>query len=145
SRTNQLGKYLIAFLEPGRYTIKVSKDGYQESETGNFVIPLNKVSVTLPPIELRSNASAPQPQPVNQPAQTPGTKLYQSAPASNKTLINVTDATNRGNYDMNLLTSLPLGGIRSFDQFALLAPGVAPPPATTGASGPGLGPGVGTS
>src|SRR5205823_2050722 len=61
-------------------------------------------------------------------------------------LIDLTDATNKSNYDSNLLRSLPLGGIRSFDAFAFLAPGVLPPPATTGSTaGPGLGPGVGTS
>ena len=47
------------------------------------------------------------------------------------------------------LERLPLGGTtitRSFDELALLAPGVAPPPQTIGdVAGPGVGPGVGSS
>ena len=45
-----------------------------------------------------------------------------------------------------MLLSLPLSGVRTFDDLAFLAPGVAPPPQAIGnTTGPGLGPGVGTS
>jgi hypothetical protein len=47
------------------------------------------------------------------------------------------------------VTTLPLGGItisRSFDELALLLPGVAPPPQTLGSvAGPGVGAGVGSA
>lgn len=147
TRTNGEGHYVIPFLEPGRYTIMVKKDGFQDSEVGNFIIPLNKVTVTLPPIEIRSLASiqAQQSQPTTTTTATPTVPSGQPTGGSNRTLIDVTNATNTGNYDSNYLTSLPLGGIRTFDFFALLTPGVVPAPATTGAAGPGLGPGVGTS
>ncbi|HEX8501336.1 MAG TPA: carboxypeptidase-like regulatory domain-containing protein [Pyrinomonadaceae bacterium] len=44
-----------------------------------------------------------------------------------------------------LMQSLPVPGFRSFDSFALLAPGVLPPPQTFNSFGPGIGPGVGTA
>src|SRR5438128_1426014 len=50
---------------------------------------------------------------------------------------------------MYQVEALPLGGTtltRSFDELALLLPGVAPPPETQGGvSGPGIGPGVGSA
>ena len=52
------------------------------------------------------------------------------------------------NFSGGLFEALPVGGatpMRSFDEFAQLAPGVAPPPYTPGARGPGVGFGVGTA
>lgn len=43
-----------------------------------------------------------------------------------------------------LMQTLPVPGLRSFDYFALLGPGVLPPPETVGGNGPGVSPGVGT-
>ncbi|HWI16498.1 MAG TPA: hypothetical protein VNT81_02035, partial [Vicinamibacterales bacterium] len=43
------------------------------------------------------------------------------------------------------IEQLPLAMVRSVDAFALLAPGVAPPPETYGRTGPGIGPGIGTA
>jgi hypothetical protein len=60
-----------------------------------------------------------------------------------------TDARREGSFDMRAMQSLPLGGetlTRTFDELALLSPGVAPAPETIGGgSGPGVGAGVGTS
>jgi hypothetical protein len=54
-----------------------------------------------------------------------------------------------GSFDAQAMQSLPLGGetlTRTFDELALLAPGVAPAPETVGGgSGPGVGAGVGSS
>jgi len=59
-----------------------------------------------------------------------------------------TDATLGGAFTKNV-TTIPLGSttlIRSFDELALLLPGVAPPPETIGnVAGPGVGAGVGSS
>src|SRR4029079_2530335 len=50
------------------------------------------------------------------------------------------------NFDASFLLGVPLPGIRTFDDLALLAPGVSPPPqAIRRQVGPGIGPGVGTS
>jgi hypothetical protein len=63
--------------------------------------------------------------------------------------INTLDARRSGSFSENEVSALPLGGTtytRSFDELALLLPGVAPPPQTLGSvAGPGQGAGVGTS
>jgi hypothetical protein len=43
------------------------------------------------------------------------------------------------------METLPLPGFRSFDRFALLAPGILPPPETSTNPGPGVAPGIGTA
>jgi hypothetical protein len=60
-------------------------------------------------------------------------------------LINSTEATRRTAFSPFLMQSLPVSGLRSFDSFALLAPGVFPPPQTANTAGPGVSPGVGTA
>jgi len=59
------------------------------------------------------------------------------------------DARRDASFDRRETSDLPLGGTtptRTFDELALLAPGVAPPPETVGGgSGPGVGAGVGSS
>ena len=62
--------------------------------------------------------------------------------------MNTTDAARTSNFNERQLNSLPVGGataMRSFDEFALLVPGVAPPPYTPGVRGPGVGFGIGTA
>ncbi|MBL8149793.1 MAG: TonB-dependent receptor, partial [Blastocatellia bacterium] len=135
--TNDLGRYRISFLEPGRYTVKATLDGYTENQQPNQIIPLNQVTtLEVPPIVLTPLSAA-----TTTPTTTP-----QPQALSSRALVNLNDATARANYDLTLIRALPLSGIRTFDFFALLTPGVLPAPATNGtASGPGLGPGVGTS
>ena len=58
---------------------------------------------------------------------------------------NEQDASRRAVFPPHLMEALPLQDFRSFDQLALLAPGVLPPPQTWATSGPGISPGVGTS
>jgi hypothetical protein len=48
-------------------------------------------------------------------------------------------------FEPRVMQALPLPGTRNFDRFALLAPGVLPPPETSNTNGPGLSPGVGTA
>ena len=58
------------------------------------------------------------------------------------------DAARSANFSERQIGSLPLGGatyMRTFDELALLVAGVAPPPYTPGARGPGVGFGVGTA
>lgn len=63
--------------------------------------------------------------------------------------INTVDARRSGSFSEEDVSALPLGGTtftRTFDELALLLPGVAPPPQTLGSfAGPGQGSGVGTS
>jgi Carboxypeptidase regulatory-like domain/Bacterial Ig domain len=66
--------------------------------------------------------------------------------SSAEQLVNTTNATRGGNFNRRQLTYLPLSGFRSFDDLALLLPGVAPAPQAIGeTAGPGIAPGVGTS
>jgi hypothetical protein len=59
------------------------------------------------------------------------------------------DGRRDGAFTPSEVAALPLGGttlVRTFDELALLLPGVAPPPQTNGnGSGPGVGAGVGSS
>ncbi len=80
------------------------------------------------------------------PAGTPPGAGAGSRVRGSGSLVNTTNASRGQNFDRRLLLSVPLPGIRSFDDLAFLAPGVAPPPQAIGRLvGPGLGPGVGTS
>ncbi|MEW6734252.1 MAG: carboxypeptidase-like regulatory domain-containing protein [Acidobacteriota bacterium] len=131
-RTDTEGNYRVDFLPAGEYSITAEKDGYKSASIPRFVAEVNREKVIKPPpIQLY---------PINQP--TP-------APANPTTVgvlqANVSDGALRGNATAEFITALPLAGIRSFDTFALLVPGVAPPPATLGANGPGIGSGVGTA
>jgi hypothetical protein len=58
-------------------------------------------------------------------------------------LIEMTEATRRSVFTPEVMQTLPVPGTRSFDEFALLAPGVLPPPETFGGVGPGVSAGVG--
>lgn len=63
-------------------------------------------------------------------------------------LVNTTDAARSNNFNERQIHSLPVPGnttMRSFDEFALLLPGVSPPPYTPGIRGPGVGYGIGTA
>ena len=62
-----------------------------------------------------------------------------------ESLIEPVEATRRHVFRPDVMQTLPLPGTRSFDQFALLAPGVLPPPETFGKFGPGVSTGVGTA
>ncbi len=95
--------------------------------------------ITTPPNN-RQPATAPQ-----KPGQT-AQPSYEGAGAA--AMVNSTDAARTSNFSERQINSLPVGGataMRSFDEFALLAPGVAPPPYTPGVRGPGVGFGIGTA
>lgn len=129
-RTDANGIYRIEFLPAGTYDIVAQADGYQPNNLPAFLIEVNRSKVIKPPPIVLTPIAAPTPPP------TPPQPVLQA---------NIADAALRGSATAEFLTALPLAGIRSFDTFALLIPGVAPAPQTTGASGPGLGAGVGTA
>src|SRR5262245_6821369 len=61
-------------------------------------------------------------------------------------LVNTTNASRTSHFDLRLILALPLANVRTFDDLAFLAAGVAPPPLAIGSVvGPGIGAGVGTS
>lgn len=129
-RTDVAGTYRVDFVPPGEYDITASKVGFQDNTLPNFLVELNKTRVIkVPPIPLVPQNLTTPPLP----------------PTSNIAVANVVDATIRNNASAEFISTLPLSGIRSFDTFALLTPGVVPAPITFGANGPGIGVGVGTS
>ncbi|MEP7274292.1 MAG: hypothetical protein ABI882_22555, partial [Acidobacteriota bacterium] len=104
------------------------------------LIKQNKVEP--PPIRLRKIGATPAP--TAGVTTTPATPVVSGAQYAR--LANTENATRSANFDALVLLALPIPGTRTFDSLALLAPGVAPPPATIGRNvGPGLGPGVGTA
>lgn len=136
-RTDSEGIYRIDFLPAGEYGITATKEGYYPTVIPKFVAEVNREKVIKPPpIQLY---------PLSNPTLNNPTSTTPTAPAERTLQANISDATIRGNATTKFIMALPLSGLRSFDEFALLVPGVAPPPANRGSNGPGIGIGVGTS
>ncbi|MGE0126862.1 MAG: carboxypeptidase regulatory-like domain-containing protein [Blastocatellales bacterium] len=78
--------------------------------------------------------------------QTTGQPAAAGDGSESEQLVNTINASRTQHFDLRQLSALPFSGIRTFDDMALLAAGVAPPPLAIGNNvGPGIGPGVGTS
>ncbi len=147
TKTDAQGFYQIALLPLGLYKIEASKEGFVLiTRTKEPVkIQLNKTLVTVPDIVLGPAPPTPPPTvAVKTPAPTP-TPTPQPQAEETGQLTNQTDATRRANADEKMVSLLPLSGLRSFDDLALLAAGVAPPPQVKGVAGPGIGAGIGTA
>jgi Carboxypeptidase regulatory-like domain/TonB dependent receptor len=142
TRTDDTGTYTVPFLVPGFYTITASMPGFDGGPV-RMGIPLNATTPLRPPdVTLRPTTGASS---GPQPAPSTGAAAQQDEITP---LINTMDSTRRGNFTAKQIESLPLGGttdMRTFDEYALLLPGVAPPPYTPGVRGPGVGFGIGTS
>ena len=139
-RTDSEGRFYEGQLAPGLYQIRVSVLGFQPRE----IIQELKITYT--------DEVIPVPVPLD-PAPAPSIALpTPTAPDTTDSDIRVemnrADARRSGSFTNEVLT-LPLGAttlIPSFDELALLLPGVAPPPETVGnVAGPGVGPGVGSA
>ncbi len=154
--TDADGEYFVKMLPVGGYSVNGEKPDYEtvpNSATRILVRILEPSVVTPPPIELRKlgtgtvaarTSAGAQPQP---PSQTTG--QTGAAPADvieSEQLVNTANASRGQHFDSRQMLALPLPGIRTFDDLAFLAPGVAPAPLAIGSTvGPGIGPGVGTS
>ncbi|MFY9557417.1 MAG: carboxypeptidase-like regulatory domain-containing protein [Blastocatellia bacterium] len=137
--TDRDGNYLAAFLPPAFYSVNVTLAGFNSTKPLplSVAIELNKMNVVIPPITLTPATTTGGPQ-----------ATASSNAAENTSIVNLTDAARGGNFNELQVSSLPLGGavdMRTFDEYALLLPGVAPPPYTPGVRGPGVGFGVGTA
>ena len=142
-QTDSRGRFYQGLLAPGLYTIRVTATGYEPREvvqrlfitrTGE-VVP---VPVSLDPASTAAATATPTPAP---PLGAEETDI--------RARINATDAQRGDSFTEEELIALPLGGrtiVRTFDELALLLPGVAPPPQTLGSvAGPGVGAGVGSA
>lgn len=139
SITDLNGQYRIALLPPGRYSVDAFKEGYiiTQPTSQPIRVQLNRIIEPVPDIimALATVAAAP---PAPSPAPSP------TSIDSLGRLVNGLDAARRFNFDSRQLSVLPLAGSRTFDDLALLAPGVIPAPEVRGVSGPGLGSGIGS-
>jgi hypothetical protein len=134
--TDAAGDYLFIQLEPGNYSLTVEKPDYYRTEKTDILVPLNQPKVVIPPIELRRIVSTPTRQitlrgeqtktaiiDLTAPGPSPVVLAYIREPGTTS-LVSLLDWASRSNYSSRLIQDLPLRGGRSFDQVALLSPGV---------------------
>lgn len=154
-RSDARGRFYQGLLPPGVYRIKVSMPNFQTREIRQrlkiaFTGEVVPVPVSLDPIA-PGTTPPPTPVPITTPTAIPPTTPPPATAADTevRASINTLDARRSGSFSEEEVSALPLGGVtftRSFDELALLLPGVAPPPQTLGSvAGPGQGAGVGTS
>jgi hypothetical protein len=157
-RSDSQGRFYQGLLPPGNYTIRVTAANFQTKEIelrlvatrSNSVIP---VPVTLDPLtSATTTTTTPTTTTTTQPTTTPTPAATTQGGTEDRSIladINTSDARRGGAFSDREVSTLPLGGVtlvRSFDELALLLPGVAAAPQAVGSgTGPGVGAGVGTS
>jgi Carboxypeptidase regulatory-like domain/TonB dependent receptor len=156
-RTDANGRFYEGNLLPGDYTITVTAPGYKTKELVRsiYATRINEVRPVPVPLEPEGPVTTPSPGvgPVSPtPSPSPGTPAQLAQENKERPGIediNTTNAQRGGVFTDKETSTLPLGGttlVRTFDELALLLPGVATPPQTQGSvAGPGVGPGVGSA
>ncbi len=140
TRSDATGTYRFDLILPGVYTITATADGYKPNAIQNFIVEVNREKVIKPPPIVLDSTTAPVTQPpVNPPTVATQPNTPPPPPTQGTTQANTADPTLRSSATAEFILSLPLRGVRNFDSFALLSPGVSPPPAFFGANGPGVG------
>src|SRR5437588_3021828 len=162
--SDEQGYFYQGLLPPGRYTISPSAPGFktltaerllQTTKTNQVVpvpMPLDPITPTVAmptPSQTAPSTGLPT-QPTPPQTSTAQKTIQQSAEESEiKARINTAEARRGDAFTEEEVATLPLGAstlVRSFDELALLLPGVALPPQTLGGvAGPGVGPGVGSA
>jgi hypothetical protein len=171
TKTGADGRFVKTRLPPGRYKVVVKAQNFKVYESDKVqrvdITLTNKavpVPISLEPLIVAAVTPTPSPTEPSQPRVTPspttsaspatagGTAASFDAIAEDSDIrneINTTDGRRGGGFREKEVSTLPLGGttlVRSFDELALLLPGVAAPPQTQGSvAGPGIGAGVGSS
>ena len=144
SRTDQEGVFVINRIRQGLYDIETSCDGYEviaTSKVSRFIVEFKRSNlVKPPPLQLkRIVITVPRPDQAIPPTQA--VRVVNTSPP-----LGDTGATRELILNRDIIEALPLAGLRTFDNLALLAAGVSPPPEAIGLTlGPGLGAGVGTA
>jgi len=166
-QTDSAGRFRKDLLPPGDYAISISKQGYV-TQIFQRPLPVLRPTQVLPPVGLVPErlTEAPTPMPAGptpvtpiQPQATRPSATATAAPPNPANAateepgireeINTIDAQRFGTFTKREVSTLPLGAAtltRTFDEYGLLLPGVAPPPQTQGSvAGPGIGAGVGSA
>ena len=154
TQTNAQGVYRFPLVPLANYKVEVDKDGHylmneEEIAKKTVTVLLNDLTPFIPDAQLVAGIK-PQPtvavtqtttpQPATPPQQAPVAKEEYSGQLTNQN-----DPTRRYNANEQMVALLPLANIRTFDDLATLAAGVAPPPQVKGVAGPGIGAGIGTA
>jgi hypothetical protein len=141
-RADYRGRFYQGLLIPGIYRIRVSNPGYEPRE----VLQRLKITYTgeVVPVPVALDPASATSAPVTSPTPAPA-----AADTDIRASIITTDARRSGSFSEEEVSTLPLGAstfARTFDDLALLLPGVSPPPQALGSvAGPGVGPGVGSA
>jgi hypothetical protein len=169
TKTDPQGNFTKYQLQPGTYQISVEVAGFKPYNKVQIVSITETRTVVPLPILLEPETVAVTSTPTPEPTATPGSgnppPAAAAAPEPEKAKqqrvvptteseeigaeINTTDGRRSGSYPEKEVSTLPLGAatlVRTFDELALLLPGVALPPQTQGnVAGPGVGAGVGSA
>jgi hypothetical protein len=167
TKTNSSGTFTLGLLPPGEYRLVITAQGYQIVDPtepkvrrliavdATTVIPdpfvmkkaVIPTATPMQPVVTGTPIAGATPEVVVTASPTPTATATDSAEIAID--INRRNARRGGVFTDVEVSTLPLGATtltRSFDELALLLPGVAPPPQTEGnIAGPGVGPGVGSS
>ena len=139
--TDSRGRFYQGLLNPGIYTIRVSAQGFETREVVQRLFITRTGEVVPIPVVLDPASN------VTTAAATVTTQTAEDTDIRAK--INARDARRDGSFTEEEVSTLPLGAttiVRTFDELALLLPGVAVPPQTIGnGTGPGVGAGVGSA
>ncbi len=143
-RSDYRGRFYQGLLLPGVYRLRVSIAGYEPRE----VLQRLKITYTgeVVPVPVALDPASPTAAPVGLPSPSPAPLSVEDTEI--RSTINTHDGRRSGSFSSEELSTLPLisHSSRSFDQLALLLPGVSPPPQTLGSvGGPGVGAGVGSA
>lgn len=141
SITNEEGYFVRPDIPPGSYNIVISLPGYEDKTIIYEKASLGMFNDFIPPQILEKTSTL---------AVNPNPSVTPTPAIASDSGTGIALETQRGaSFDDKEIRAFPLGGrtlIRSFDELALLVPGVASPPEPIGNNvGPGIGPGVGTS
>ncbi len=137
--TDSQGVFYQGLLAPGFYDISVALPGFKPKLLRREI----KVSLTgdIVPVPVSLEPEDPT-------IAAPAAAVLEE-PDNIRVEINVADARSDGSVKKDAIVAIPIGSntvTRSYDELALLTPGVAPPPQTIGdVAGPGVGPGVGSA
>jgi hypothetical protein len=155
--TDSNGRFYQGLLGPGIYSITISKQGYKTQALERVVLATRSNTIIPIPVKLEPESPAAPPpttptataEPTPSPTPTPEKTEISSDQEGVSAEINATDGRRGGAFTDKEVSTLPLGGttlVRTFDELALLLPGVALPPQTLGSiAGPGVGAGVGSA
>ena len=140
--TDSEGRFFQGLLAPGIYRIRVAAPGFQTREVLQRLFISRTGEVVPVPVQLDPATTA-------TPTTTPAPTLMTEDDSDVRARLNTSDASRGGSFTEIEVVTLPLGAttlVRTFDELALLLPGVTPPPQTLGGvAGPGVGPGVGSA